>query len=88
MCELSLDVKHSLDLKNLEQWLDETPSDLVFLSLSEDEYTTLHDAFAILYRQLRGNQTNVASRDVEIRMNLRYIETINWLARSRNYEKA
>lgn len=79
---------HDLNLKNLEQWLDETPSDLAMLSLSEAEYTTLHDAFAILYRQLRGNQTNVASRDVEIRMNLRYIETINWLARSRDYGKS
>jgi hypothetical protein len=79
---------HDLNLKHLELWLKDTPSDLAMLSLSEEEYTTLHDAFAILYRQLRGNQTNVASRDVEIRMNLRYIETINWLARSRDYGKS
>lgn len=43
----------SLDLKHLELWLKDTPSDLTMLSLSEAEYTTLHDAFAILYRQIR-----------------------------------
>ncbi|MFA5445844.1 MAG: hypothetical protein WC262_12815 [Bacteroidales bacterium] len=74
----------SLDLKHLELWLKDTPSDLAMLSLSEEEYTTLHDAFAILYRQIREVQMRNTPPDEQIR----YLETINWLARSRDYGKS
>lgn len=88
MCEIPLDIKNQLDLINLEQWLYNAPSDLVFLSLSEDEYVTLRDAFAILYRQIREVRKIDVHSDEALRMNMNYIETIKWLARSRNYGKA
>jgi hypothetical protein len=88
MCEIPLDIKNQLDLINLEQWLYNAPSDLVFLSLSEDEYVTLRDAFAILYRQIREVRKIDVHSDEALRMSMNYIETIKWLARSRNYGKA
>ena len=88
MCEIPLDIKNQSDLINLEQWLYNAPSDLVFLSLSEDEYVTLRDAFAILYRQIHEVRKIDVHSDEALRMGMNYIETIKWLARSRNYGKA